>query len=209
MVKLVDLSVTEFVEVLGSNAPAPGGGSAAAVTASMGIALTKMVTELTVGKKKFAEFEEEVKEIRENATRLQQELLVAVDKDTEAFNQVSAVFDLPKDTDEEKAVRREAMQAALKVATQSPFDVMVLVKQALEITKQAVGKTNLNAASDLGVAALNLKAGLQGAWLNVLINISGIKDEEFVAQYRKEGESILREGMAIADEVYQEIVAVV
>ena len=100
--KLVDLSITEFAKVLGSDAPAPGGGSAAALSAANGISLTKMVCELTIGKKKYAEFEDHIKGVHEKSAQLQDQLLEAIDKDTEAFNVVSAVFDLPKETEEEK-----------------------------------------------------------------------------------------------------------
>ena len=207
--KLVDLSLTEFAQVLGSDAPAPGGGSAAALSAANGISLTKMVCELTLGKKKYAEFEAEIAQVHAESDRLQERLLAAIDKDTEAFNLVSAVFDMPKETEEDKAARREAMQQALKEATQSPYGMMEDILTALQTTQKAVGKSNTNAASDLGVAALNLKAGLQGAWLNVLINLSGVKDEAFVADYRSKGEELLQKGCALADEIYQEILKVV
>ncbi|VHF57685.1 formiminotetrahydrofolate cyclodeaminase [Streptococcus pyogenes] len=182
---LVDLSLTDFAKVLGSDAPAPGGGSAAALSGANGISLTKMVCELTLGKKKYADYQVIIEDLHTKSSRLQQDLLDAIDKDTEAFNLVSAVFDMPKETDEDRAARRTAMQKALKTAAQSPFEMMTLMVEALEITATAVGKSNTNAASDLGVAALNLKAGLQGAWLNVLINLSGIKDEDFVTDYRQ------------------------
>ncbi|MBO0477464.1 cyclodeaminase/cyclohydrolase family protein [Vagococcus sp. DIV0080] len=207
--KLVELTVKGFVDVLGSDAPAPGGGSAAALAAAMGISLTKMVCELTIGKKKYAEFEEDMKLVFDESKALQKHLLDAIDEDTEAFNAVSAVFDMPKETDNEKAARRAAMQTALQGAAESPFHMMKLMVNALEITKRAIGKSNTNAASDLGVAALNLKAGLQGAWLNVLINLSSIKDAEFVAQHREEGETLLAKGCALADEIYEEILKVV
>lgn len=97
------------------------------------------------------------------------------------------------------------MQKALKHATVSPFSMMELIVEALETTKEAVGKSNTNAASDLGVAALNLKAGLQGAWLNVLINISGIKDQDFVQEYHGKGLELLQTGSDLADNIYQTI----
>lgn len=209
MMKLVELKVNEFVDVLGSDAPAPGGGSAAALSAAMGISLTKMVCELTIGKKKYAEFEAEIKQVYEDSVKLQSSLLKAIDEDTEAFNVVSAVFSMPKETDEEKAARREAMQSALQGAAKSPYHMMELMVEALHVTSRAVGKSNTNAASDLGVAALNLKAGLQGAWLNVLINLSGIKEEAFVSEYRQNGEKLLDEGCQLADEIYSEILKVV
>ncbi|MBF0780098.1 MULTISPECIES: cyclodeaminase/cyclohydrolase family protein [unclassified Granulicatella] len=203
MTKLVDLTVTQFMETLGSDAPAPGGGSASALSGSMGISLVKMVTELTIGKKKYAEFEEEMLTIRDQASTLQTALLTSIDKDTEAFNGVSAVFAMPKDTDEQKAERSAALQEALKRATLVPYEVMELLVKALCVTKGAVGKSNTNAASDLGVGAVNLKSALQGAWLNVLINLSGIKDEQFVQEYKNKGKELLEEGSALADHIYQ------
>ena len=203
--KLVEMQINDFIAVLGSDTPAPGGGSASALAAAQGIALTKMVTELTIGKKKYAEFEDEIELLQKKAKTLQEGLLRAIDEDTEAFNQVSAVFGLPKTTEEEKKARREAMQSALKGAAVTPFSMMEKIVDALKVTQAAVGKSNTNAASDLGVAALNLKAALQGAWLNVLINLASIKDEMFVRQYRKAGESLVEEGSKIADATYQQI----
>lgn len=207
--KLVDMQITEFMQTLGSDAPAPGGGSAAALSASMGASLVMMVAQLTIGKKKYAEYDEEMKEVLKDATDAQDWLLTAIDKDTEAFNDVSAVFSMPKETDEDKAKRREAMQVALKGAAKSPYSMMEAMLEMLKITDRAIGKSNTNAASDLGVAALSLKSGLQSAWLNVLINLSSIKDEEFVKEYRTEGEVILKEGCALADKIYEEILKIV
>lgn len=206
---LVDLSLKDFATVLGSDAPAPGGGSAAALSGANGISLTKMVCELTLGKKKYADYQEVMEEVHLKSSSLQEKLLAAIDKDTEAFNLVSAVFDMPKETDDDKAARRAAMQSALKEAAQSPYDMMLLMVEALEVTEKAVGKSNTNAASDLGVAALNLKAGLQGAWLNVLINLSGIKDDAFVSNYRQKGQELLTRGCDIADTIYERIVEIV
>lgn len=205
--KLVENTVSQFVDVLASDAPAPGGGSAAALSAALGTALTKMVTELTIGKKKYADFEEDAKELRQQMTDLTDKFVVAIDKDTEAFNDVSAVFAMPKETEEDKAARRAAMQEALKGATKSPFEIMKLTVEALRLTNDAIGKTNSNAASDLGVSALSLKAGLQGAWLNVLINLDGVKDEDFVGEYRSNGQKLLDEGNKLADDIYNAIVS--
>lgn len=207
--KLTEMQVKEFMQVLGSSEPAPGGGSASALAGSMGISLTKMVTELTIGKKKYLEYEELAKRTNDQATKLQVELLNAIDKDTEAFNDVSAVFSMPKSNDEEKALRSEALQKALQGAAKSPYEMMSVCVEALKVTKQIVGKSNINAASDLGVAALNLKSALQGAWLNVLINLSSIKDQTFVDKYRTDGENLLNEGSQLADEIYNEIVKMI
>ncbi|BCA84574.1 sugar ABC transporter substrate-binding protein [Enterococcus saigonensis] len=207
--KLVEMQLNEFVKILGSNAPAPGGGSASALAAAQGIALTKMVTELTIGKKKYAEFEVEMKDLQEKAAVLQEELLVAIDEDTVAFNQVSAVFEMPKNTEEEKKERQKAMQNALQGAAMTPFKMMEKIVAALELTQKAIGKSNTNAASDLGVAALNLKAALQGAWLNVLINLSSIEDDAFVLQYKRDGKELVTKGSTLADTIYQKIIEII
>lgn len=207
--KLVDMQLKEFVNVLGSDAPAPGGGSASALAAAQGIALTKMVAELTIGKKKYADFETEMKILQQKAADLQAELLVAIDEDTAAFNQVSAVFEMPKSSEEEKKERRRTLQKALQGAAVTPFNLMEKIVTALELTQGAIGKSNSNAASDLGVAALNLKAALQGAWLNVLINLSSIEDDAFVLKYRKNGEKLVKQGNKIADDIYQKIIEII
>lgn len=207
--KLIEMTVQDFVSVLGSDAPAPGGGSASALAGSLGSALTMMVMNLTIGKKKYAEFDEENKEILVEITKLNEQLVQIIDRDTEAFDGVSAVFSMPKETEEDKEKRRAAMQAALKVATLVPYEMMGLMVDSIKVTQKAVGKSNTNAASDLGVSALNLKAGLQGAWLNVLINLSGVKDEAFVNEHKKAGEELLAVGCKLADEIYEEILKLV
>lgn len=203
--KLIDMTVTDFMKEMKSDSPAPGGGSAAALAGSLGTALAIMVTELTFGKKKYADHEAQVKEIHDQLVALNEQLHATIDKDTEAFNEVSAVFSMPKDTDEEKAARREAMQRGLKSATKVPFEVMDLTYQSLKVAQSALGITNASAASDLGVASLELKTALNGAWLNVLINLDGIKDEAFVEEYKQKASDILKDGNQIADDIFQSI----
>jgi len=203
--KLVEMSVAQFDEILASDAAAPGGGSAAALEGALGIALTHMVGGLTLGKKKYAEHQEMIENLMAQAERIRKDFIDVIDRDTEAFNGVSAVFSMPKETDEEKAARGEAMQTALKACTITPYEMMCYAVEALELTNSAVGKSNTSAASDLGVAALSLKAAIQGAWLNILINISGIKDEAFVAKYRAEGEAMLAKALPLADSIYETI----
>ncbi len=202
---LVDLSITEFTELLGSDAPAPGGGSASGLCAALGAALTSMVASLSTGRAKYKKFENEINEILERSNSMRKEFLELIDRDTESFNTVTAALALPKSSDDEKAVRAAAMQKALKICTQAPYDLMCLCISALELTHKAIGKTNTSAASDLGVSALCLKAALQGAWLNVLINLGGIKDEAFVAEYKQAGEHILEKALVLADNIYNEI----
>lgn len=203
--KLADMQVTEFVNLMASDAPAPGGGSAAALEGALGAALTAMVCALTVGKKKYADVQELAVESQKKADDLKARFVDVMDRDTEAFNAVSAVFAMPKDTDEQKAARKAAMQEALKGCTKTPFEMMQLACETLELTRSLVGRLNASAASDLGCSALSLRAAIQGAWLNVLINISGINDEAFAAEYRKNGEALLAKALPLADEIYEEI----
>lgn len=203
--KLAEMQVTEFVNLMASDAPAPGGGSAAALEGALGAALTAMVCALTVGKKKYADVQELAVESQRKAEELKARFVDVMDRDTEAFNAVSAVFAMPKDTDEQKAARKAAMQEALKGCTKTPFEMMQLACETLELTRSLVGRLNASAASDLGCSALSLRAAIQGAWLNVLINISGIADEAFAAEYRKNGEALLAKALPLADEIYEEI----
>lgn len=203
--KLAEMQVTEFVNLMASDAPAPGGGSAAALEGALGAALTAMVCALTVGKKKYADVQELAVESQKKAEDLKARFVDVMDRDTEAFNAVSAVFAMPKDTDEQKAARKAAMQEALKGCTKTPFEMMQLACETLELTRSLVGRLNASAASDLGCSALALRAAIQGAWLNVLINISGINDEAFAAEYRANGQALLDKALPLADEIYEEI----
>ena len=203
--KLAELQVNEFTRVLASDAPAPGGGSAAALEGALGAALTAMVCTLTAGKKQFAEQSEALLAVQAQAESLRARFLDVMDRDTEAFLVVSAAYAMPKSTDEEKSARSAAIQRALVGCTETPFEMMELACQSLELTRSVVGRLNASAASDLGCAALSLKAAIQGAWLNVLINIGGIQDEEFAAQYRRDGQALLDRALPLADEIYQEV----
>ena len=203
--KLVERTLTGFTELLASDAPAPGGGSTAALEGALGAALIHMVGALTTGKAKYAEHQPLLDELLAKSEDISRRFIEVIDKDTEAFNSVTAVFAMPKGTDEEKAARQKAMQEALKTCTKTPHSMMTLALEALELAGKAAGKTNPNAASDFGVAALSLKAATQGAWLNILINIGGIEDQAFAAKYRGEGEAILAKALPLADRLYQEV----
>ena len=202
--KLVDMTVKEYLEVLKSDAPAPGGGSVSALSAAQGAALVSMVCELTIPKEKFAEYKELCEEVKADILKVYDALVIGIDKDTEAFNQVSAAFKLPKATDEEKAARSKAIQAATVVATKVPYETMELCMKGLEITAKIVGKSNPNAASDLGVATLNLLAGIKGAYLNVMINLPGIKDEAAKADFEGAAEMVAK-AEELAAKIYAEV----
>jgi len=203
--KLVDLTVRDFLKTLASDAPAPGGGSVSALAGSMGAALTVMVANLTIGKEKFKDKEPLVQEILAKSRTAMQELMELVDRDTEAFNKVSAVLGMPKSTDEEKAARRAAMEEALKYATVVPFEVMEKSAAALQNLEKAVNNTNPSALSDLGVAVQCLMTAVHGAWLNVLINLGGIKDQGFAAGYREKGKQLMTECLSIAGKISRNI----
>ena len=202
--KLVDMTVKDYLDLLKSDAPAPGGGSVSALSAAQGIGLVAMVSDLTIGRERYADFEEGFKKAKAEATELYAKLVEAIDKDTEAFNLVSAAFKMPKDTDENKEARSKAIADATLVATEVPFETLTLCMDALKVTETIVGKSNPNAASDLGVAALNLLAGIKGAWLNVMINLPGVKDEAAKAKFA-EGAKMVEEAEVIADAIYKKV----
>ncbi len=204
--KLAELKTAEFVDLLASDAPAPGGGSAAALEGALGAALTAMVCSLTVGKKKYAEYEELAAEAQKKANDLKARFVDVMDRDTEAFNVVSAAFGMPKATDEEKAARSAAIQKGLEGCTRTPFEMMELAVETLELTASILGKSNDSAASDLGVSALSLRAAIQGAWLNVLINIGSLKNKELAEDYRAKGEALLAKALPLADQIYDTVV---
>ena len=205
--KLTEMKLDEFCAALASKEPAPGGGSASANMAAMGAGLLAMVANLTLGKKKYAEHQELMQEIITEADSLRQRLTDAIDRDTEAYNGVSAVFAMPKETDDEKTARAAAMQTALKAATEVPYEVMELCQAAIMLAARAVGKANTNAASDLGVAAHSLLAGAHGAWMNVLINLGGIKDEVFVAAKKSGGKNIIADVEKVAKSIIEYVMS--
>lgn len=208
--KLADLTVSGFSELLSSEAPAPGGGSSAALSGALGASLTAMVACLTRTKKKYAELAPFAAELEEKEQALRARLLDVMDRDTVAFLAVSASFALPKDSPEEKAARTAAIQQALKGCTETPMEMMRLCAEALELTDALLSRGfNENAASDLGAAALSLKAGIQAAWLNVLINIGSIRDADYAAACRAEGEALLARALPLADTVHARVLAMI
>lgn len=200
--KLAEMNVTEFANVLASDAPAPGGGSTAALEGALGAALTAMVCRLTEGKKAFADRRSAILEVQAKAEALQAKFLDVMDRDTDAFLVVSNAFAMPKATDEEKAARSAAIQRGLEGCTATPFEMMALAAETIELTESLLGRFNTASASDLGVGALSLRSAVQGAWLNVLINIGSLKDKELAESYRARGEELVGKVVAAADRVY-------
>ena len=198
-------TITQFAGVLASDAPTPGGGSVAALNGALAAALLRMVGALTSGKEKYKEFHSDILEIIVCAEGLQNTLLAGIDEDAEAFNKVSAVFSMPKGTDEEKAARSSEMQTALKGATLTPLGTMKAAHACLKLAALAYGKVNTSCMSDFGSAVLCAMASVRAAWLNVRINLSGIKDEGFRKKTDFVGREILAESGKLAEELYNKI----
>ena len=200
--KLISMPVEQFESLLASNSPAPGGGSVAALQGALGAALVRMVAALTIDKPLYAEHQELLNGVLSSVEGFSRELMRLVDLDTLAFNGVTDALALPKDTEAQKAVRSEAMQNALKACTETPYRVMEITFEMLCLMRQMKGKYNMTAASDFGVAAISLKAAVQGAWLNVLINTGGINDTTFVREHLDGATALLSRTLTLADEIY-------
>ena len=198
---LINMTVKDFTEKLASNAPAPGGGSAAALSGALGAALVSMVCNLTVGKPKYAEHEALIKETLAKSDGLAAKLLDAIQKDTDAFDSVIAAFGMPKETDEQKAVRSDAIQSAYKVAIASPEATAEYCMTVMKLAESLIGKSNINAASDLAVGATQAHAGLKGALANVRINLPAMKDASYVAEKKSWAERIEKEAAALLQTV--------
>jgi len=177
---LASRTVHDFLAELASASPAPGGGSTSALAAALGCALTAMVCQLTIGKKKYEAVQDEMQGLLAEATRAQGEFVELMEKDTAAFTKVMQAFSLPRDSDDQKALRSQAIQSATTGATQVPLRVMELCEQALAVTASVAEKGNVNSISDAGVGALLLNAACHGAALNVAINLATLKDTTYV-----------------------------
>ncbi|MDO4833445.1 MAG: cyclodeaminase/cyclohydrolase family protein [Bacillota bacterium] len=205
--KLIDMQVKEYLDILISDEPAPGGGSVSALAGAQGAALMSMVCDLTLMKKKYADVHGLCEELKAEAGELYRKLSEAIDRDTDAYNLVAAAFKMPKESDEDKAARKKAIADGTLEATKVPFSVMQLGMQGLEIADKLYGHFNTNCASDYGVGVLNFMASIKGAWLNVKINLPGVKDEDFAAACEAEGREIMARGEEIAKKLYGEIEA--
>ena len=187
---LKDLSLTEFSTRLASEQPAPGGGSASAAVAALGAGLLIMTCNLTIGREKFQDAEEDLMEVREELETIRVMLLASIDVDSEAYDTVVAAFGLPKATADEKAKRRSAIQSTMMVASEVPMAVARRAGRALDLASIVAEKGNPNALSDAGCGARFLDAGLRGALYNVRINLSSIKDEAYVAEMGQDVERL-------------------
>jgi formiminotetrahydrofolate cyclodeaminase len=180
------MSVVDFLDETASNSPVPGGGSIAALSAAFSSALTQMVANLTLGKKGYEDVQEEAESVVKEAGRLKGLFVEYIDKDSDAFNEVMNAFKLPKDTDERMEHRKKAIQEATKLAALVPLDVAREAYKIMDIAKFAVEKGNKNAVTDGAVATMLARTAVLSALYNVKINLSSIKDKEFVAKVAEE-----------------------
>ena len=194
--ELSELTVRSFANLLGSDAPAPGGGAIAALSGAFGAALAAMVGSLTLGKKGYESVQEEMAGMTEQGNALSKRLLAAMDEDADSFNGYMAALSMPKGTEEEKALRRAAMQDALKSASLVPLNTAKTAAEVFPLAEAAVKSGNKNAVTDGLVAAMMARTAVLSALLNVKINLGSIKDESFVAELRKECETLQNTALA-------------
>ena len=202
MERLIDMTVTQFTEVLASDAPAPGGGSVAALFGACGAALGVMTTNLTIGRKKYADLWESAEAARTRGTPLIDAFRKAIDDDTLAFNKLIEAMHLPKETDEQKAIRLAAIEDATKDAANMPFHTLTLCEQTVSVLEQLDGNINPNCASDFGVGAAAVQTAARGAWLNVCINLQSISDEAFVKDLFDRAKALYDDVTARAEALY-------
>lgn len=183
--ELKKLTVEGFINETASSSPAPGGGSIAALNAASSAALIAMVAQLTLGKEKYAASQEEMQEVAGKAGALKDQFLAFIDEDSSAFNKIMAAFKLPKDTDEAKKARSVAIQDATKEAALVPFKVGQKANELFALAEAVILRGNPNAVTDGAVAAMNARAAVRGAFLNVKINLGSIKDALFVEDLKK------------------------
>ena len=194
---LTDLTVKGLLDVTAGKDPVPGGGSISALSGSIAAALTEMVAGLTIGKKKYAEVEEQMKQLVERVQQIRQQLILDIDRDSEAYNVVFAAFQMPKETDEEKAARSAQIQEATKIAANVPMEVARRVYSLLSDIEEVVSNGNQNAVTDGCVAMMSARNAIIGALFNVRINLTSIKDEQYVADMTAEADRLEREAKVI------------
>jgi glutamate formiminotransferase/formiminotetrahydrofolate cyclodeaminase len=198
---LVSMAVDRFVDEVSSESPAPGGGSVAALAGSLAAGLAAMVANLTVGKKGYDAAWTELSALAERAQALKDRLLRAVDEDTEAFNAAMAAMRMPKGTPAEQAARDAALEAGYQQAARVPLGTATACLEAIDLARLVAEKGNRNSASDAGVAALMARAGVEGAVLNVLINLGSVRDEAFRVACRADTDDLSRQAGTRCDDV--------
>jgi len=184
--ELASMEIHKFLDELASSSPAPGGGSVAALSGALGSALSSMVANLTVGKEKYSNFQDEIIKALKKSEKLRKKLIELVDEDTNAFNDVIKAFKMPKETEAQKKKRSDAIQKGYKKAAKIPLDTAKTCYEVLSVAKTVAKVGNKNSITDAAVSALMARAGVEGANLNVRINLGSIKDENFVEKITSE-----------------------
>jgi len=187
---LASMKINSFLSELASSSPAPGGGSVAALSGGLGAALTSMVCNLTIGKEKYVDVQYDIKKTLKQSEKLRKKLTKLIDEDTNAFNDVMKAFKMQKETDEQKKIRSKAIQEGYKTAAQVPLDTARTCLQILDTAKTVAEIGNEKSITDVAVSALMARSGIESAILNVKINLSSIKDEDFVKKISNELENI-------------------
>ena len=203
---MAEQNMQEFIEALSSKAAVPGGGGACAYVAAAGMALGAMVANLTTGKKKYAQYQEEIEELLSKAEQLSKELMIYMDKDAESFEPLSKAYGLPKDTKEQQEYKEKVMEKALKEASLTPVALMEKILDALKILERLSVVGSRLAISDVGAGVQLCKAALNGASLNVFINTKLMKDTETAEELNTRTDALLIEGNELADRIYEEVV---
>ena len=202
---LLEQKTTDFLEQLSSSAPIPGGGGASAAVGAFASALGLMVTNLTVGKKKYADVEEEILEIREKLEQKKQDLVRMVDEDAEAFEPLAKAYRMPKETEEEQAQKEKVMEAALKNAAEAPLCIMKTIVVTMEMIQVLGEKGSRLAVSDAGVAILFAQAALEGASLNIFINTKMMKDQEEAERLNYLADQLIATGKELKETTYDAV----
>jgi len=199
--RLVDLTLANFIGLTSSEAPAPGGGSVAASMGALGAALAAMVANLSAHKRGWDERWEEFSDQADKAKAAWEELSRLIDEDTGAFNTLMQAFALPKNTDAEKAARKQAIQQATRQAIEIPFHVMATALDSMSVIKAMAELGNPNSISDAGVAALAARSAVIGAFLNAKINAGGLDDKEYVYDLLTRGREMEKQAIALEGEI--------
>lgn len=203
---LTELSCKDFIFELSSKKPVPGGGGAAALAGSLGVALNMMVVNFSKGKKKFIQYEKQHEDTLNKGEKLRLELLNLVEKDAVYFEPLSMAYSMPATTAEEKAKKENRMQKCLKDACSAPVETMELVYEGIKLHEEITDISSVTIISDIGVGVQLLKAALNSAYLSVLINANSINDDEYVYNIKKRTDAILLDGNKKADEIYSKVI---
>jgi len=202
---MLEKKATEFIDVLSSAAPVPGGGGAAATVGALASALGLMVANLTVGKKKYADVEEEICQVREELEKLRDKLIVYTDKDAEAFEPVAKAYKLPKSTPEEIAEKERVMEAALYQASVVPLETMEIIYQVMELLEVLGEKGSRMALSDVGVGVLFARSALESSSLNAYINTKAMKDRKVAEELNRKADMLIEEARKLEEKIYTDV----